>query len=239
MTPAWMPISANMINSSSALAMWMTRILSLVFSAGFPMAVVSSKVPRLPMRRRPCSAGHILLIRQQLTSLTSVSTTCILHAYSPEANNLTDIPGQFGIQDIPQDTLNGGLPAFGINGLQTLGSNAFLPSDEVSSTFQATDDFTKIYGKHTFKAGFEYQHVKFSTLQPPWSRGEFDYNGDYTDVVNSNNGNTGRAAFLLIPQLATVPGGVNYLGGSTNVFVSNISLTDNGKNYYGGYVNDD
>src|SRR5581483_8232923 len=115
---------------------------------------------------------------------------------SPEANNLGDLPSQFGILGIPQAHENGGLPAFGINGLQTLGSNAFLPSDEVSSTIQATDDFTKIYGKHTFKMGIEYQHVKFSTLQPPWSRGEFDYNGDYTDVPNSSIGNTGRAQFL-------------------------------------------
>lgn len=156
----------------------------------------------------------------------------------PASNDLSNIPATYGIQGIPQTTLNGGLPAFGINGLSTLGSNAFLPSDEVSSTFQITDDFTKIYGKHTFKAGFEYQHVKFSTLQPPWSRGEFDYNGGFTDVANSNNGNTGRAAFLLTPTLSTV-GGADYLGGSTNVFVSNISLTDNGKNYYGGYVQDD
>ena len=88
---------------------------------------------------------------------------------SPSANDLSDLPGKFGIQGIPQQHENGGLPAFGITGLQTLGSNAFLPSDEVSSTFQVTDDFTKIYGKHTFKMGFEYQHVKFSTLQPPWS----------------------------------------------------------------------
>jgi hypothetical protein len=157
---------------------------------------------------------------------------------SPSANDLTDIPSTFGIQGIPQDHENGGLPAFGINGLQTLGSNAFLPSDEVSSTIQVTDDFTKIYGKHTFKMGFEYQHVKFSTLQPPWSRGEFDYNGDYTDVPNSSIGNTGRAQFLLMPQPSSV-GGVNDLGGSTQIYVSNISLTDNGKNYYGGYAQDD
>ena len=98
---------------------------------------------------------------------------------SPQALELTDIPSTFGIQGIPQIQENGGLPAFGINGLSTLGSNAFLPSDEVSSTFQLTDDLTKIYGKHTFKMGFEWQHVKFSTLQPPWSRGEFDYNGNY------------------------------------------------------------
>jgi Carboxypeptidase regulatory-like domain/TonB dependent receptor/TonB-dependent Receptor Plug Domain len=157
---------------------------------------------------------------------------------SPEANNLTNIPSTFGILDVPQDPLNGGLPAFGINGLATLGSNAFLPSDEVTSTFQLTDDVTKIYGKHTFKMGFEWQHVKFSTLQPPWSRGEFDYNGNYTDIPNNANSNTGIASFLLTPVASTV-GGVGFLGGPTAIDLSNISLTDNGKSYYGGYVNDD
>jgi Carboxypeptidase regulatory-like domain/TonB dependent receptor/TonB-dependent Receptor Plug Domain len=162
---------------------------------------------------------------------------------SPEALNSTDIPSTFGIPDIPQGHENGGLPAFGINGLTNLGSNAFLPSDEVSSTFQLTDDLTKIYGKHTFKMGFEWQHVKFSTLQPPWSRGEFDYNGNYTEipsgVPSGDQGNTGRAAFLLTPVPAQNGGSVNYVGGSTNIYASNISLTDNGKNYYGTYFNDD
>lgn len=157
----------------------------------------------------------------------------------PVSTDLSNIPAKYGIQGIPQASSNGGLPAFGINGLQTLGSNAFLPSDEVTSTFQATDDLTKIYGKHTFKMGFEFQHVKFSTLQPPWSHGEFDYNGNYTDIPNVGGGNTGRAAFLLTPEAATVPGGINFVGGATTVQISNISLTDNGKEYYGGYVQDD
>src|SRR5690242_4337524 len=157
----------------------------------------------------------------------------------PVATDLSNIPAKFGIQGIPQQNNNGGLPAFGINGLQTLGSNAFLPSDEVTSTFQATDDLTKIYGKHTFKMGFEFQHVKFSTLQPPWSHGEFDYNGNYTDIPSVGGGNTGRAAFLLTPTASTVPGGINFVGGATTVQISNISLTDNGKEYYGGYFQDD
>ncbi|PYV46568.1 MAG: hypothetical protein DMG92_17825, partial [Acidobacteria bacterium] len=163
----------------------------------------------------------------------------------PEADNLTGtsgngIPADFGIQGIPQQKENGGLPALGINGLATLGGNAFLPSDEVSSTIQVTDDFTKIYGKHTFKLGFEAQHVKFSTLQPPWSRGQFNFDGTYTDVAGSgHNGNTGRAQFLLTPTAAVGPGTVNDAGGPNSIFVSNISLTDNGKNYYGAYINDD
>ncbi|PYU56748.1 MAG: hypothetical protein DMG56_23365, partial [Acidobacteria bacterium] len=159
--------------------------------------------------------------------------------YSPEASNLTNIPATYGILGVSQQSLNGGLPAFGINGLQTLGSNAFLPSDEVTSTIQLTDDVTKIYGKHTFKMGIEYQHVKFSTLQPPWSRGEFDFNGNYTDIPNNSNSNTGIANFLLTPAGAANGGTVGFLGGPTQIYLSNISLTDNGKNYYGVYGNDD
>ena len=157
----------------------------------------------------------------------------------PEAS--TDgIPAQYNIPDIPQGELNGGLPAFSIGGLSTLGSNNFLPSNEISSTFQLTDDVTKIYGKHTFKMGFEWQHVKFSTLQPSWSHGQFDYSGAYTDVAGgSNSSGTGRAQFLLTPTLASGPGTVNFLGGTDDLRASNIAETDDGKNYYGGYVNDD
>jgi hypothetical protein len=172
---------------------------------------------------------------------------------SPSANDLSNLPlTKGGVAGIPQLPENGGLPAFGVNGLQTLGSNAFLPSDEVTSTLQVTDDVTKIYGKHTFKMGFEWQHVKFSTLQPPWSRGQFNFDGVYTDIPNNAQGNTGRAQMLLIPSansigcpttkdaagklLTDCPG---YVGGPNSVFVSNISLTDNGKDYYGTYVNDD
>ena len=165
---------------------------------------------------------------------------------SPAANDLSDLPGQFGISGIPQEHENGGLPAFGIQGLQTLGSNAFLPSDEVSSTFQVTDDFTKIYGKHTFKMGFEFQHVKFSTLQPPWSRGQFNFDGVYTNIPGASpfRQNTGIAQFLLSSDRldrgrARLRGRPRCTEQGNAVFVSNISLTDNGKNYYGTYINDD
>ena len=65
-------------------------------------------------------------------------------------------------------------------------------------------------------------------------------------------GKTGRAQFLLTPTVNSLGTGANFPdfvggpsgngddGGTHNgVFVSNISLTDNGKNYYGSYINDD
>src|SRR5439155_26890675 len=142
------------------------------------------------------------------------------------------IPEQFGIQDIPQVPLNGGLPAFSFNGFGTLGSNAFLVSQEFNSTVQLTENLTKIYQGNTFKGGFEWQHIKFSTLQPPWSRGQFSFDGVYTNVPGGNQTNLGGPQFVLTPIPATVPGAIDFDGGSHDVFPSHMSNTDNGRNYY-------
>jgi hypothetical protein len=153
--------------------------------------------------------------------------------------NTTGIPAQFGIQDIPQVPQNGGLPAFGIGSYAQLGSNPFLVSVEYNSTLQVTENITKIRNNHTFKGGFEFQHIKFSTLQPPWSRGQWNYGGVYTSIPNVGDSTTGVAQVLLTPELATVSNGVNYSGGSDSVFASNMANTDDGRDYYGAYFNDD
>lgn len=151
----------------------------------------------------------------------------------------TGIPAQYGIQGIPQVPENGGLPSIAIGGLSTLGSNAFLPSDEISQTLQITDDFTKVWKTHNFKAGVESQQVKFATLQPAYSRGNFDYNGTYSDIPQKNNGGTGRAQFLLTPAAASVPNGVNYSGGADGVNASNINKTYDYRTYLAFYFQDD
>jgi Carboxypeptidase regulatory-like domain/TonB dependent receptor/TonB-dependent Receptor Plug Domain len=158
----------------------------------------------------------------------------------PDGADSSDIPSQFGIAGIPQGSLNGGLPAITFDGLSTLGSNNFLPSDELSQTLQVTDDFTKIYGKHSFKMGIEYQHIRFSTLQPAWSRGQFQFTGEYNDISKNNGQNLGIAQFLLTPS-ATTGGanGVSNVGGPDGVYASNISTTDDGKNYFATYFQDD
>ncbi|WP_188552846.1 TonB-dependent receptor [Edaphobacter dinghuensis] len=158
--------------------------------------------------------------------------------FGPEGGT-NGIPEQYGIQGIPQFSENGGLPAISIGGLATLGSNSFLPSDEVSQTLQITDDFTKIWGNHSFKMGIESQHVKFSVLQPAYSRGTFDFNGQYTDVPQQNNGGTGLAQLLLIPTAATVPNGVDYSGGSDSINASNVNKTYDARTYLATYFQDD
>ena len=176
--------------------------------------------------------------------------------FGPEGS-VMGIPDQFGIQGIPQVTENGGLPAISISGLSTLGSNSFLPSDEISQTLQITDDFTKIWGKHSFKMGIESQQVKFSTLQPAYSRGTFSFNANgnsdaasisFTDIPNVGGGQTGRAQFLLTPTTTannseheSIPSSIGFdnVGGADRVQASNINKTYDSRSYLALYFQDD
>ncbi|MGB9416279.1 MAG: carboxypeptidase-like regulatory domain-containing protein, partial [Acidobacteriaceae bacterium] len=158
--------------------------------------------------------------------------------FGPEGST-QGIPAQFGIQGVPQNSENGGLPAIQIAGLTELGSNDYLPSDEVSQTLQVTDDFTKIYGKNSFKMGMEYQSVNFNTLQPAFSRGQFNFDGNYAGVPSQGGDQTGRAAMLLVPTNSTVPGGINGIGGANQVQASNISKTYDQRSYLAVYFQDD
>lgn len=160
--------------------------------------------------------------------------------YGPVGTQL-GIPAEYNILGIPQVSENGGLPAISIGNLTTLGSNEYLPSDEATDTLQVTDDFTRIYGEHSFKMGIEFQNAKFSTLQPEASHGDFDYDGTFTDIPNQGSTTGGLAQFLLPPVAAQYPNanGFSYSGGSDSVTASNISKTYDEKKYFAVYFQDD
>ena len=148
------------------------------------------------------------------------------------------IPAKFGIQGIPQNGFNGGLPKIDLSGLNSIGPAAFVPGERFSETTQLTENLTKIYGSHSFKGGFEYQHLRFPWFAPAWPRGEFDFNGTYTEVPSNGGGSTGLAQLLLSPTPTTVPGGLNDVGGTDAAFASNFTGPDDHRNYYGAYFQD-
>ena len=156
----------------------------------------------------------------------------------PFGNDLTNIPGQFGIQGVPQVAENGGLPELNIGSLHFIGSNTFLPSDKFSNTLQVMDDLTRVQGAHTIEAGIEYQHINFPWIAAAQSRGVFNYSGVFTSVVNQNDPSTGIAQFLLTPLSATVPNGLNNVGGMNSLQASNFINHDFSRNYFGAYGED-
>lgn len=176
-----------------------------------------------------------VLVNEARIGVNRIATTRV----QPFSNELSNIPSQFGIQGVPQVPSNGGLGSIFITGLNTLGSNQFLPSIENSQTSQYMDNLTKVWGNQTMKFGFEHQHLRFTILQPPSGRGAWSFSGVYTEVPSQGGGNTGLAQMLLIPIRGTVPGASDFVGGADNVQASNYANTDMGRDYNAAYVQDD
>ena len=86
--------------------------------------------------------------------------------------------------------------------------------------------------------GIDVNSLEGDIDQPPWGRGYFDINGQYTDVPTENNGTTGIAQFLLTPIANTAAGGFNLVGGPDYVQASSASFTNDHRWYVAGYFED-
>jgi Carboxypeptidase regulatory-like domain/TonB dependent receptor len=150
------------------------------------------------------------------------------------------IPEQYGIPGVPQIPTNGGLPLFSFGILSNLGSAGTPPSDKASDILQATGNLSIDRGRNQVRVGMEYQHIATPTLTPTASRGNFTDNGIYTSVVNSTDNSTDRAQFVINPEAATVPHGINNVGGSNTIAASNFPPAYHlGRPYLGAYIQDD
>ena len=157
------------------------------------------------------------------------------------ANFLTDIPAQLGISGVPQFTGNGGLPTIDIGIYSPFGSAPYLPAIDYNATYQFSEGFTKTRRNHTVVGGGEIINVRNAVNQPPYSRGEFGFSGNFTSIANSLDPSTGAAQFVLLPQPSTVRFGLNNVGGPNRVYASNITSIDNynWRLYYAAYLQDE
>ena len=130
-------------------------------------------------------------------------------------DNTFGVPGQFGIQGIPQTTNNGGLPDISIgSSISEFGSRTNVTWQKVGA-WEYSDNVTKIVGKHEWKLGGEFWWTYGDIAQLPWSRGHFTY-GQYSNVPGSGDGGPGMADFLLVPTAATGSAAANFVSTSTS-----------------------
>jgi hypothetical protein len=148
------------------------------------------------------------------------------------------IPAQFGLQGVPQVANNGGLPPITINGLTHIGVGNFTPTLQYVYSIEGADAVTKVFRNHTFKTGFQIDDLEGNISQPPQGRGDFNFNGQYTDIPNKNSSLTGIGDLLLTPIASTV-GGVNNVGGMSSFSGSNIAATNDHRWYWGAFFQDD
>lgn len=146
------------------------------------------------------------------------------HIFSPTANNearfgfnrfyTKDFGNDFETNEntvlgIPNGNVVGfpgasGMAIFSPGTIASTGSQSWTDAHRITNIYQITDNFTKVFGKHTLIFGEDYRRLQASlTNANDNQNGDFTFNTDYTssctnqpDCVNSVGGN-GFASFLL------------------------------------------
>lgn len=148
------------------------------------------------------------------------------------------IPEHYGISGVPQLSGNGGLPPISLSGLTGLGEKTYRPTLSTIYSVEAADSITWVHGKSTYKAGVQVDDLTSNITQPPYSRGQFSYNGQFTDIPGKNSSLNGIADLLLSPTPSTV-GGIDNVGGVASLLGSNFNATKNRRWYTAIYLQDD
>lgn len=180
------------------------------------------------------------------TSLVNEARFGIDHNYNtrkvPGADTM-GLPAQYGIQGIPQIPGNGGLPTFNISGFSAFGGRRYSPTIQTTGATEYIDNLTKLSGNHELKFGGQLDLVVGNIVQPAYSRGNFSFNGQYSDIPNQNSQFTGIADMLLVPTTSSIakgPGVTPYdnLGGLSSYNGSNFAGTNYSSYYIGLYGQD-
>jgi len=148
------------------------------------------------------------------------------------------VPAKYGIPGVAQSPGNGGLPIISIGNLTELGVGGWTPTLEWVRSTELADNVTKVYGSHTFKAGYQWDLLQSDLVQPGWGRGGFYYTGQFTTIPAIGSTTTAIADAVLIPKASTV-GGPNYVGGVDQVNASNYAPANEHRYYMGAYIQDD
>ena len=134
---------------------------------------------------------------------------------------------QFGITGLPSDSrVAGGLPTQLINGYADLGRQATNPQWQYPEVFNPKINYTLVQGRHSLKAGYEFQHIQTEVQDVNPLYGRDAYTGQFTRPAGPAANN--------IYNLADFMFGLRSQYGLSNILVVNLR-----QNMHFAYLQDD
>jgi hypothetical protein len=133
----------------------------------------------------------------------------------------------YGISGLPTDPrVAGGLPSQLITGYTTLGRQATNPQWQWPTVFNPKVNYTRAMGRHSFKAGFEFQHIQTQVQDVNPLYGRDQYAGQFTRPTGTSSNNLYNLADFMFGLRSTFA-------------LSNILVADLRQNMTFLYVQDD
>ena len=121
-------------------------------------------------------------------------------------NSLLDVPGEanlnekLGIKGLPDlgDDNQRGMARFTPTGYAEVGTRSFWPNRNNLRLWQFSDNLSQVRGRHVMKTGFEFRRENLFRRAARFARGQFAFNGSFTqDPLSRGNTGDGMADFLL------------------------------------------
>ena len=110
----------------------------------------------------------------------------------------TDASTQLGILGTSRNPVDFGTPLITPSGYDTEGDAGNLPQDRKDNTYQVTETFSWVHGKHNFKFGEDFRRFQLNLLFDSNARGSETFQPFYTTAAaNSNVGGSSIAEILL------------------------------------------
>ena len=85
-------------------------------------------------------------------------------------------PSTAGFSITPQDTAASTIPQLGVSGFFTLGGTNNGPQPRIDQTYQVEDNFSKVFGRHSLKFGFDARRFNVSNIFDNSNSGNFVFN---------------------------------------------------------------
>ena len=192
--------------------------------------LLAGSFPALPtsesLRAQQASIGHTLTGASWVNE-THFSFTRLRVFDLPVSAFGSNVLGNLGINGLASDPFTYGLPALTVTDYEMVQDSSNLPQVQRDNTSYFSSTFSRTQGRHTWKAGFQFTHFTMAYLQSQFARGNFIFNGAYTqDPTNPNTTGDAFADFLL-----GFPNQTQREVGSAQAYLR--------QNTYGAFVQDD
>jgi hypothetical protein len=163
--------------------------------------LLAGSFPALPtsesLRSQQASIGHTFAGSSWVNE-THFSFTRLRVFDLPVSAFGSNVLSNLGINGLASDPFTYGLPAMTVTDYETVQDSSNLPQVQRDNTTYFASSFSRTQGRHTWKAGFQFTHFTMGYLQSQFARGNFIFNGAYTqDPANPDTTGDAFADFLL------------------------------------------
>jgi len=124
--------------------------------------------------------------------------TSMFNAVADVLSGKTNVVAQLGLPFTPEVPQSWGVPAVSMgNGLSSWGDNSSAPFVINDSITQVLDNFSWNHGKHSIRFGGEYRYDIYNQYGNQYTRGNPQFNGNYTANPQNLSGGNSAGDFVL------------------------------------------